>query len=162
MLLFRGSLLRFSLLILLALLVTCTSCRRYKSERKERLRHETELKWKYYGKFFCWVQDDILDEIKSEIDGIQWELNSSDYDMTYISNSLSGAQDYYESAYYQTDEMEAINNEVEDAINRLESLESTLSNIQRAIQQIDEHLESITGEGMWGEDIVRLMPQMTP
>ena len=58
--------------------------------------------------------------------------------------------------------MDSMNSEVEDARSRLQDIESSITKVQMAIERINENLESITGEGMSGEEIVRLLPYMDP
>ena len=157
----RVFILGFSVLIMLVLALTLPSCSRYKAERQEKQRHEMELRAKYYGRFFCWVQDRVLDEINDEIASVGVTLDYFDSDYRYTYNSLQNAIYAYDSAYYQNDDMDEMKDEVEEAINRLEDIESSIEEIRAAIGRITDKLESITGEGMSGEDIIKLLPYMS-
>lgn len=141
---------------------TFTSCGRYRAKREEKARHEMYLRDKYYYKYFIWVEEGVLDDIKDDIFRIKHELSSFNSDFTYADNSLGNALDYYRFADYWNEDMDSMNSEVEDARSRLQDIESSITKVQMAIERINENLESITGEGMSGEEIVRLLPYMDP
>lgn len=152
----------FSVIFLLVVSTAMASCARYRAEREEKARHEMYLRAKYYNKYFIWVQDDVLDDIKEEVANIKQELYSFDSDFTYTDNSLGNALDYYRFADYLNDDMDSMNSEIEDARDRLQYIGSYISEVQKAIERIYDNLQSITGEGMSGEEIVRLLPYMEP